>query len=78
MKFDHAVLLKGVFYPKGVEVPYNEPTVEKSTVGSTPKKYTEKDVDVPYMTLKSMCKQNGISVPKTVKADEMKKLLLEV
>jgi len=39
------------------------------------RKFTEEDLNLPYMKLKSLASQNGIKVEKSAKAEEIKELL---
>lgn len=39
------------------------------------RKYTEKDLDVPYFTLKAMAKNEGLKIPEKAKAKEIKDML---
>lgn len=88
MKFDHLVKHNGVYYPAGTDVPIEEkaagdaPAVEPSgkveTQEATPeksRKYTEEELDLPYMKLKSLASKEGIKVEKSAKAEEIKDLL---
>jgi len=91
MIFPFEVKKNGVYYPAGTEVPYrsekqrgkNSPAVEVSGKVDEPKKvekpkgrkYTEEDLDLPYMKLKSLASKEGIKVEKSAKAEEIKNLL---
>ena len=39
------------------------------------RKYSEEDLNLPYMKLKALAKANGFKVPNTLKADEIKEML---
>jgi len=39
------------------------------------RKYTDDELNLPYMKLKSLASQNGIKVEKSAKAEEIKELL---
>ena len=91
MKFTYKVKHNGVYYPAGADVPIEEtsgegvkaPAVKVSGKVDEPKKveepkgrkYTEEDLDLPYMKLKSLASKNGIKVDKSAKAEEIKDLL---
>lgn len=82
MKFDYLVKHDGVYYPAGTEVPIKEsngggtkaPAVEDSGKVDT-RKYSEEDLDLPYMKLKSLAAKEGIKLDKTAKAEEIKEAL---
>ena len=38
-------------------------------------KYTEKDLDVPYFSLKAMAKNEGLKIPDKAKSSDLKKML---
>ena len=42
------------------------------------KKYTEEDLNLPYMKLKALAKKEGFKVENTMKAKELKELLRSV
>lgn len=50
---------------------------EKVETKEEPKgrKYTEDELNLPYMKLKSLAKQEGFKVEKTAKADDIKEML---
>lgn len=82
MIFDHLVKHNGVYYPAGTDVPIKEekagddPAISLGKVDETKtSKYTEEELNLPYMKLKSLAKQNGITVEKTAKAEEIKEKL---
>lgn len=87
MIFPFEVKKNGVYYPAGTDVPIRsekrgakKPPVETSgkvdePVIETGRKYTEEDLKLPYMKLKSLASQNGIKVDKSAKAEEIKELL---
>ena len=91
MKFDYLVKHNGVYYPAGTEVPMDEtngggdaPAVVESGKVETKKepkddskgrKYTEEDLNLPYMKLKALAKKEGFKVENTAKANELKDML---
>lgn len=90
MKFPCEVKYHGVCYPAGAEVPVGKkgegntkPSPEKPGKVDNPveveepkgRKYTEDELNLPYMKLKSLASQNGIKVEKSAKAEEIKELL---
>jgi len=87
MIFPFEVKKNGVYYPAGTDVPMRsekrgakKSPVETSgkvdePVVETGRKYTEEDLKLPYMKLKSLASQNGIKVDKSAKAEEIKELL---
>ena len=88
MKFDYLVKHDGVYYPAGTEVPINEtngggaetPAVDVSGKVEPEKvrKFTEEDLDLPYMQLKSLASKEGIKVDKKAKAEEIKEALRQL
>jgi len=87
MIFPFEVKKNGVYYPAGTEVP-NRSEKQRETkqppVVDVPgkvepeekrHKYTEEELKLPYMKLKSLASQNGIKVEKSAKAEEIKELL---
>lgn len=90
MIFPFEVKKNGVYYPAGTDVPIRsekrgakKPPVETSGKVDEPekveipkgRKYTEEELKLPYMKLKSLASQNGIKVDKSAKAEEIKELL---
>lgn len=89
MIFPIEVKKNGVYYPAGTDVPMRNnkqreakkpPVVDvpgkvDEPVIETGRKYTEEDLKLPYMKLKSLASQNGIKVDKSAKAEEIKELL---
>ena len=90
MKFDYLVKHNGVYYPAGTEVPIEEtngggnkaPAVDVSGKVDEPKaektkskKYSEEELNLPYMKLKSLAIAEGFKVDKTAKADDIKEML---
>ena len=88
MRFAYEVKYHGVYYPAGKDVPIGKKagaetapaelsgkvdTVE--TPIEQPRKYSEEDLNVPYMTLKSMARAEGFKVPNTIKAEQIKEML---
>ena len=88
MKFDYLVKHDGVYYPAGTEVPINETNgggTKASTVDVSGKvepekvrKFTEEDLDLPYMKLKSLASKEGIKLDKSAKAEEIKEALRQL
>lgn len=91
MKFNHEVKFNGVYYPAGTDVPIEEtngggneaPAVdvsgkveakEEPTVDDG-RKYSEEDLKVGFMKLKSMAKKEGINVPPEWKSNDLKEAL---
>lgn len=91
MVFDYMVKYNGKYYKRGEEVPADEksvgtaPTkvvepkakVEDKVADINPEITREQIASMPYMALKSLAKKNGINVPNTIKADELKAKLYE-
>ena len=91
MIFPFEVKKNGVYYPAGTEVPNRsdkqrgakQPPVDVPGKVDEPekveipkgRKYTEEELKLPYMKLKSLASQNGIKVEKSAKAEEIKELL---
>lgn len=90
MIFPFEVKKNGVYYPAGTDVPYRDksgegvkaPAVdvpgkvdEEPKEESKARKYSEDDLNIPYMKLKSLAKSEGIVVEKSAKAEEIKELL---
>lgn len=86
MIYPHMVKFNGVYYPAGTDVP-NEtkgggniptPSVSGKVEAKEEKsgrKYSEKDLSIPYMKLKKLAKEEGFKVENTMKADELKEML---
>ena len=86
MIFPFEVKKNGIYYPAGTEVPtgtdkrVETPSLDvpgKVETKEEPKgrKYTEDELNLPYMKLKSLAKQEGFKVEKTAKADDIKEML---
>ena len=89
MKFDYLVKHNGIYYPAGTEVPIETngggdkaPAVDVSGKVEKPKvkepkskKYTEEDLNLPYMKLKSLAIAEGFKVDKSAKAEDIKEML---
>jgi len=60
--------------PPVVDVPGKVDEPEKVEIPKG-RKYTEEELKLPYMKLKSLASQNGIKVEKSAKAEEIKELL---
>ena len=84
MKFNHDVKFNGVYYPAGTDVPNEEtngggkdaPAALVS--GKVERKYSEEDLNLPYMKLKALVKKEGFKVENTMKAEDLKNLLRSV
>lgn len=91
MKFDYLVKHNGIYYPAGTEVPTEAngggavaPAVNVSgkvdqkkdeVVTESTRKYSEEDLNMPYMKLKALATSEGFKVEKTAKADDIKEML---
>ena len=90
MIFPFEVKKNGIYYPAGTNVPTGgKKRAEKSSSLQPGKvetkseevkepkgrKYTEDELNLPYMKLKSLAKQEGFKVEKTAKADDIKEML---
>ena len=81
MKFPYLVKHNGVYYPIGTDVPIETKIGEGVTApavnvsGKVEVKYSESDLDVPFFTLKKMCKENGIKISNKDGADVLKEKL---
>ena len=85
MKYNHLVKYNGVYYPAGTDVPIGEtngggdaPAVDvsgKVEAESIDRKYSEEDLNLPYMKLKALAKREGFKVPNSAKAEEIKEML---
>lgn len=83
MKFDYLVKHNGIYYPAGTDVPIETsgggevaPAVNVSgKVDTDKRKYTEEELDLPYMKLKSLASKEGFKVEKSAKAEEIKEML---
>ena len=88
MIFPWDVKKNGIYYPAGTDVPTGfkgatQPPKEpgkveiKEEVIETPKgrKYSEEELNLPYMKLKSLASKEGFKVEKTAKADDIKEML---
>ena len=87
MKFPYLVKHNGVYYPIGTDVPIETKIGEGVTAPAVNvsgkvevkedeiAKYSESDLDVPFFTLKKMCKENGIKISNKDGADVLKEKL---
>ena len=85
MKFPYLVKHNGVYYPIGTDVPIEEGGGMNTPAESSGKvdepvepegsKYSEDDLNLPYMKLKALAKKEGLKVPNTAKAEEIKEML---
>ena len=86
MIFPFEVKKNGVYYPAGTDVPTGSVKGAKKPLSSQPgkvepkeetksQKYTEEDLDLPYMKLKSLAIKEGFKVDKSSKSDEIKEML---
>ena len=56
----------------------DDKVVEKETdnaIKDEKRKYTEEELDVPYFSLKSMAKKEGLKIPDKAKASEIREML---
>ena len=76
MKFPYLVKHDGVYYPIGTDVP-----IEVGGSKTSPdrvveeKKYSDEDLNVPFQSLKKMCKENGIKFSNKDGSDVLKEKL---
>lgn len=88
MKFPYLVKHDGVYYPAGADVPIETgkggdkppvPVSGKVDKAEEPavkgRKYSEEELNLPYMKLKALAKKEGFKVSNTAKADEIKEML---
>lgn len=86
MIFPFEVKKNGVYYPAGTEVPTGAKKQGKDPVSAPGKvdavasdektsKYSEEDLNLPYMKLKSLASKEGLKVEKTAKAEDIKNML---
>lgn len=91
MIFPFEVKKNGIYYPAGTEVPTGfkgaekppkEPGKVETKVGKddsekvlNERKYTEEELNLPYMKLKSLAVSEGFKVDKKAKSDEIKEML---
>lgn len=88
MIFPFEVKKNGVYYPAGTEVPTGSKKGVEKPLSSQPgkvdepkaekpksKKYSEEELNLPYMKLKSLAIAEGFKVEKSAKADEIKDML---
>ena len=52
-----------------------QPAAAETPADEKKRKYSEKDLEMPYMSLKSLAKSEGFKVPNTAKADDIKEML---
>ena len=68
---------------KGVEKPLSsqpgkvdtKPEIQKESVKENERKYSEEELDLPYMKLKSLASKEGFKVDRSAKAEEIKEML---
>lgn len=68
---------------KGAEKPLSsqpgkvdaKPEIQKESVKENERKYSEEELDLPYMKLKSLASKEGFKVEKSAKAEEIKEML---
>lgn len=68
---------------KGAEKPLSsqpgkvdaKPEIQKESVKENERKYSEEELDLPYMKLKSLATKEGFKVEKSAKAEEIKEML---
>ena len=82
MIFPFEVKKNGIYYPAGTEVPTGAKKQGKDPVSAPGKvgavassKYSEEDLNLPYMKLKSLASKEGLKVEKTAKAEDIKNML---
>lgn len=86
MIFPFEVKKNGIYYPAGTEVPTGARKQGTDPVSAPGKvdagasdvktsKYSEDDLNLPYMKLKSLALKEGLKVEKTAKADDIKEML---
>ena len=86
MKFPYLVKHNGVYYPAGTDVPIEDengglntpvdPSGKVEEVADLAKrKYSEDDLNLPYMKLKALAKKEGFKPANTAKAEEIKEML---
>ena len=91
MIFPFEVKKNGVYYPAGTEVPTGskkgvakplssqpgkvDTKIQEESAKEKERKYSEDDLNLPYMKLKSLAIAEGFKVEKSAKADEIKDML---
>lgn len=68
---------------KGAEKPLSlqpgkvdtKPEIQKESVKENERKYSEEELDLPYMKLKSLATKEGFKVDRSAKAEEIKEML---
>lgn len=68
---------------KGAEKPLSlqpgkvdtKPEIQKESIKDKERKYSEEELDLPYMKLKSLASKEGFKVEKSAKAEEIKEML---
>ena len=91
MIFPFEVKKNGIYYPAGTNVPTGTKRAEMPSFDVPGKvetekepekvepekarKYTDDDLNLPYMKLKSLATKEGFKVEKTAKADDIKEML---
>lgn len=68
---------------KGAEKPLSsqpgkvdtKPEIQKESVKENERKYSEEELDLPYMKLKSLASKEGFKVDRSAKAEEIKEML---
>lgn len=68
---------------KGAEKPLSlqpgkvdtKPEIQKESVKDKERKYSEEELDLPYMKLKSLASKEGFKVDRSAKAEEIKEML---
>lgn len=68
---------------KGAEKPLSlqpgkvdtKPEIQKESVKDKERKYSEEELDLPYMKLKSLATKEGFKVDRSAKAEEIKEML---
>ena len=52
-----------------------KPEIQEESVKDKERKYSEEELDLPYMKLKSLASKEGFKVEKSAKAEEIKEML---
>lgn len=68
---------------KGAEKPLSsqpgkvdtKPEIQEESVKDKERKYSEEELDLPYMKLKSLASKEGFKVDRSAKAEEIKEML---
>ena len=52
-----------------------KPEIQEESVKENERKYSEEELDLPYMKLKSLASKEGFKVDRSAKAEEIKEML---